>query len=503
MRHQTLLSLLFLTILSYGFAQVSSVKRIEFDLKDDFYGESIYEFGEDGLVMVSNSKASGGEVTWKYEKFNNDLERTGEQLLYIEKGYWRDETFRDDKTLYTFFKNKRGEYRIVNYNIQSSKFEEVTGSLEKNTGVSRMAVLGDYAYFTATYKKAPHVFTVNLKTGEHKFSPIKIEGFNSKKLTIENMQLMEESNEVFLIIEAFLNRKESSMYVIRMDDQGGIKDNYNFSQGMEERIISASASNIGDNEYVITGTHSSKGKGASDGMYFSTVKDGMITNINFYSFLELENFLNYLPQKKQEKIEKKKARKESKGKDYSISYLLAPHNIIKVDDGYIFLAEAFYPTYRQEAQTRTTFVNGVATTTTVWVTVFDGYQYTHAFFAKFNEKGEKEWDQSFEMWMAYKPYYVKRFINIAEQKQDAIKLVYASRSRIHSKSFDFSGTILEDESSEEIDTGMDSDKVKRSYSNMSYWYGNYFLAYGSQKIKNKTESDKKKRTVYFINKIQY
>lgn len=107
------------------------------------------------------------------------------------------------------------------------------------------------------------------------------------------------------------------------------------------------------------------------------------------------------------------------------------------------------------------------------------------------------------MWMAYKPYYVKRFINIAEQKQDAIKLVYASRSRIHSKSFDFSGTILEDESSEEIDTGMDSDKVKRSYSNMSYWYGNYFLAYGSQKIKNKTESDKKKRTVYFINKIQY
>ena len=97
---------------------------------------------------------------------------------------------------------------------------------------------------------------------------------------------------------------------------------------------------------------------------------------------------------------------------------------------------------------------------------------------------------------------MKRFINIAEQSQDAIKLVFATNNRIASKSFDFNGQILTDEMSDEIETGSDSDKTKRAFSNIAFWYGNYFLAYGSQTIKNK-EEEKKKRTVYFINKIQF
>ena len=204
-------------------------------------------------------------------------------------------------------------------------------------------------------------------------------------------------------------------------------------------------------------------------------------------------------------IEKKQKKKAKKGKEYSINFSIADHNIIEKEDGYIFLGEAYYPTYRTESYTTTTTVNGVTTTQTRYRTVFDGYQYTHSVIAKFSKEGELVWDKTFEMWQAYKPYYVKRFISIAEENQSNISLVFASGGSIISKSFDTkTGAIEKDERSKPIETGLSEDQVKRSFSNIDYWYGNYFLAYGNQKIKNsKDASVKRKRKVFFFSKVKY
>jgi len=160
-----------------------------------------------------------------------------------------------------------------------------------------------------------------------------------------------------------------------------------------------------------------------------------------------------------------------------------------------------YATYRTE--TYTAFVNGQAVTRTR--TVFDGYQYTHAVLAKFNKKGKIEWDQTFEMFSTYKPYFVKRFIATPENLDDAISMVYASGRRITSKTINFDGVVIEDEESEEIELEKDSEQIKWSTSNLSYRYDNYFLAYGSQKIKDKKAANRKdrKRKVYYMTKLKY
>jgi len=169
-----------------------------------------------------------------------------------------------------------------------------------------------------------------------------------------------------------------------------------------------------------------------------------------------------------------------------------------LDEGYLFIGEAYYPTYRTE--TYTTYSNGVAVTQTRQV--FDGYQYTHAVVTRYNKYGEMVWDQIFEMYPSYKPFFVKRFISIAEGDQDALNLVFASRSRIVSKSFSYEGEVISDRTSDPIETGLDGDKTKWSNSNVDYWYDDYFIAYGRQKIKNK-EKGQRKRFVYFVNKIKF
>ena len=503
------MKLLLITTFVFGafvnLAQVATEKRIEIELNDEFENERVYEFGSKGFIMTSKSESkAGGDYTYKIERYDTDLESTKIQEIMLDKGFRLDETFVNDDFIYQLYKDRKNNVKIVSTDAETLVQKVVDFELPGKMYINDLKVLKDFAYITAYKGGKPSVLAVDLATSQMTFYPIEIEGFKSKKLKIENIQLLEESNEIFIFIEAIVTKKTTQSFIVRMDSKGGMKDTYNFSQTLEELITSATASYISPGKYVVTGTYSTKNRSVSEGMYFAIIKDGVIDKMNFYNFLDLDNFLNYLPVRKQEKIEKKKKRKADRGKEMTIRYLLAPHNVIQTDDGYIFLAEAYYPTYRTEYYTTYRTVNGVSTPVQATRQVFDGYQYTHAFFAKFNLAGEMEWDQSFKMWMAYKPFYVKRFINIAEQNQDNVKLVYASYNRIFTKQIGFDGEVKQEEDNEVIETQFEGDKTKSSFSNISFWYDNYFLAYGSQKIKNKTDGNvARKRKVYFVNKISF
>ena len=207
-----------------------------------------------------------------------------------------------------------------------------------------------------------------------------------------------------------------------------------------------------------------------------------------------------MPEKKQAKINAKKQKKKAQGKELEINYLMVSHDIMLINGTYLYVGEAYYPTYRTE--TYTSYVNGKPVTRTR--TVFDGYQYTHATIVGFNQQGEKLWDNTFEMWPSYKPYFRKKFITSSIEDDRKLNLLFSSRPEIKAMTFFSNGEVSKEEVYSFIETGSEKDKVKYSYSNLEYWYGKYFLAHGRQLIKNKEEAiGNKKREVYFINKITY
>lgn len=499
-----IVSLLISATLS-GTAQISCEKRIEFELKDGYKNEKIIEFGKDGFLMISKSnESSGGERGRKYEHFNTNLESIDTKSIFLNEKYYSDETFYNDESIHTLFKDRKGNFSIVSVKASSMGITKVDGVIPKKSWIKEMAVLGDYAFFNASIKRSPYLFSVYWKTGKQKMIMIGIENINPKKISLKGFQVLEKSNEIFLFVKVIIDKRKSDIYVVKLNDKGKKDETYNLTDNVDQNIIDISVSKLDDGKYIFTGTYSTKYTTVSEGLFFCLAEDHKIKFIKTYNFLDLENFLTYLPEKKQKKLEKKKERKEEKGKELKISYRIAGHDVITLDDGYLYLGEAYYPTYRTESYTTTTYVNGIARTTTHYRHVFDGYQYTHVVTAKFDKEGNIQWDETFEMWPAYKPFIVKRFITLTEENQDAVNLVYASRNRIFSKSIDYNGSIIQDFESDVIETGYSGDKSKRSYSNINYWYDNYFIAYGMQKIKNKEDEDvKRKRKVYFINKIKY
>lgn len=492
------LLLLLVFFISAGYyAQIDQVKRIEFELYEDFSSHDLSKFGENGILVYSKYSNAN---KWKVEHYTTGLVSDKSIDFEVPVGQMLNDQYENKRYLFLFFKSRRGEFTLIKIDSKNLIVETHKGVLPKKSNVLKINANDDFLYLSVALKKERMIYMMNLRSDELRVHPLLILGYKTGNIKIESSQIINNTNDFFVYVNAY-TKKDVDVYVFRFDENGDKVGSFKISEGLEENITSISASRVGKDEYLFTGTYSLKSSSASEGLYICKTDHEKVEFIKFYNFLNLSNFLSYLPEKRQEKIEKKRVRKASKGKTYAINYFIAAHDIIVRDDKYIFIGEAYYPTYRTTT-TYTMGANGQMIPQTY--TVFDGYRYTHATIAAFNKSGDLLWDQSFKLYPDYKPFYVKRFISVSTETENRINMLFASSNSIYAKSFDMEGNVVSDKSYESVSTSDESDIVKRSMTNLDYWYDKYFLAHGEQKIKNKENEDKKKkRIVYFISKIGY
>lgn len=502
--HFILLSILFSTTLN-SYCQDNNQLRIEFESKDGYENEEIHTFGKTGFILSSSATESeNGEKEWRYELYNSNLVSTKTNQIQLNKKFYNVSSYRNDEYLFDLYRDKKNNFSFISIKAEGLKIDQVEGKFPKKTNVSTMVVLKDKAFVIAKVKSKSTIITIDRETGNSSLVPIIIGKYSSKKLYISRIQALESINEVLVFVEVQTKRKKNEMYLIRLNGDGEIIETILINDDIKENIISISGSSIGNDEYILTGTYSRLNTSTSEGLFFGKLSKGKLEFLKFYTFAKMKEFLSYMGDRSKAKLEKKIEKKEKKGKELILSYLIADHKVIQVGEDFLFLGEAYYPTYRQESYTTTRMVNGVATTVTQYRTVFDGYQYTHATLTKFDKEGNMLWDQSFAMWPGYKPFFVKRFISIAEQDNEKLKLVFSSSGRIVTKSFNFEGEVVEERKGEPIQTVLSGDQVKYTFSNVDFWFDNYFLAYGNQMIKNKEDkSVKKRRRVFFITRIEF
>ena len=89
-------------------AQIKTTEnRIEIELKDGYNSEKVYEFGENGFVMTSQSdKPVNGVVELRFQRFSTDLAFIDEQIFEWPKGYTESQSFMEDEVLYKLITNR-------------------------------------------------------------------------------------------------------------------------------------------------------------------------------------------------------------------------------------------------------------------------------------------------------------------------------------------------------------------------------------------------------------
>lgn len=493
----TLLSFaVYATCVGTGFGQSSTEGRIEIDIKDGYENESCHPIGTNGLVIFAKSKKSeDGQYEYKYDFYGTDLKLQETKSEMVGKKLYSTHKIINEDGILEFFRGKKNTFTIIYADKGSKSFERVEGVFPKKFKFESIIKSEKSLLIVGRIKKEYKLLILDYKTGEYETADIRLPDNESLKFEILNFGLMEDKKEFFISLKLRIDRKHSESYMLVYSDKGELKDAVNVNTNEEVNLVSLVADHIGEDIYALTGTYSNNNYGTSIGIFFGKINKGKLEYLNTHLYTSFSNFFNYLPERQQAKIERKKEKAEAKGKELLYPYLMATHNILTLNEDYIYVGEAYYPTYRSEVTYNS---KGQAQ----YRQVFDGYQYTHATIVCFDKQGNKKWDQIFELNPGYKPFYQKKFIRtIPGKNTNTVDLVYASYNKIVSKSINSDGNIVRDASSIPIETLNEDDKVKSSTSEVSYWYENYFLSYGTQKIKNM--ADRNTRRVFYFNKIKY
>ena len=453
-------------------AQVAG--RIEYPYRADYEDQLVLPVGDKGLVVQSFARdTKDGKRCFKTAYYSTAMKYVSADSMLIDKGMYYYSNVVENGVLYSVLRERDGSFMIVAFNTATRKCTVTDGEYTRKGSMRNLVISDGSVVFSSTQKKTDRIGIIDLKSGSCNFADIHFPNVKDKNIFILENTVID--NTIYALVRA-----GEDVQLVRVDKQGKLLGTNNLTADIPERIVSASVSKAGS-RFFVTGTYSKVKKGGAEGIFFSELKNNQFNNIRFYNFLDLKNFTEYMSSRKQAKIERKKAKAEKAGKEYALDYLMASHRIMTDGKDYFYLGEAYYPVYR------TTMVGNMVMST------FAGYDYTHAVLAKFNAAGNLLWDECFPMDPRTLPMYVKRFVS-ASMKGNNVNLLFADKNRLVSKLFrNADGKVIQDRTSEMIETGNDEEDVKKMrYSNSQYWYGDNFLVYGTQVVKNSKTGERRK-----------
>ena len=498
---KNILTLFLLTFAFHVISQVTILDRLEYDTSEDFFGFQVKGLENQNLLVTSKNKLNKKTYEYRYELFNKNLKKLGEHKITFQKGFTNRTYFYNQDACYTLRSHyKKGMVRLHTLNLKGMKATSTDFIFPKKTTFANLIIFGDYAYFKVYIKKQDNfIRKINLKTGKFKDFPTGT--FAGKNISNTHYEIIGEGADKELLFVRRYYEDGNRNYIVQRFDKNGkpigskltLKFNENFVQSLSFK------KDKGKEHFLITGAFSGDDDYKPSGVFYAKVSlNGRVKFAKYTPFDKIDNFYSYLSERRQAKIQKKKAKAVEKGKKFELEYNVASHDIYEHNGVYYYIGEFYYPTYHTECYTTTT--NGI--TTTNCRQVFDGYQYSHAVIHAFDENGRKLWGNTFEMYKTYKPFSVKRFVKPRFSDNGIVELMFVDYSWIESGSFKNGKRVGEPKVYTSVAKTEESDEeVKRSSSGtMNFWYDDLVFIYGFQKVKDSKEHiGKKKRKVYYIN----
>jgi len=398
-------------------------------------------------------------------------------------------------------------FNIIKVNFSENSLVLKSGTVDENIAVSEFTVLHDiciwggntastkksgkgfgclFSFKNSAFKSQPIIYFTNFATNDTKT-------ISFKESCVQGTLLNISINKISQTMEAVITLKEkmTSDYIFNLFEFSLTGEKINtvgIASGSQTNYLeTARIIAINETDRMILGTYSlnsnkNKNPTAStntQGYYIIKVSKNIQEYCKFYSFNEFKNFYNYLNYKTKNKVLKKNAKNKNKGGETELDYQLLVHDIFVYNSNFILASEAYYPEYHTEYYT--SYYNGFPQTNSY--VVFDGYRYTHAIVAAFDKSGTLIWDNTMEIWDIL-TFDLKKRISFIVDKENNMVVLYSYNGTLYSKQINGNVTI-EEKDRTPIETIYPEDKVKSNFTgDIEYWYNNYFVAYGTQEIRN-------------------
>ncbi len=485
-------------------AQLKQPARLEMELKREDDEFSVIPAGTEGVFLHKRNVKESTYNTNVYDLHLYDttlVERWKSRLEVNVTASYRGWEYRKGK-LYLLFsepKNRATDYHLYTidtetsfirgYNIQSDLQIELT----EFTALENLVLMGGYVNYR------PAVFAYDLGNEQFKVLP----GLYLNNSELLELKVSTEQKTFTVLYSDQTPEKQQTVGSKTYDATGELLFEYRLKPEKDHYLLYGRTTTFGDDAVYIAGTYANSNSKFSRGIYVASVAPDGMQKINYYNYGEFKNFFSFMKDKRQQRMKDRIKKRLAQGKKVKLNYRLLVHDVIEVDGTHILLAEAFYPKYVNRSS-GSYFSNFNRAGDTYQQQYLEGYKYTHAVVVGFDDKGKVIWDNSFEINETLSPQ-LDKLVHVMPNP-DYTVLLYSYDGAIRTKIIQ-NDKVLEGKNEAKLALQNETDVLSymdKEASTLLPWYGPYFFAYGTQRIKSKTSDNPGfTRRVFFINKIVY
>jgi hypothetical protein len=513
---QILMLCLFILVCLPNMAQIETAENIEVYQPKTTKSQQLFLFGSHGIVIrLIEKKLEKGQRHWIYQLYDTSLKVTKTTTFLFNKGYDLVNSVESAVYQHALFLDKKGNYILATLHVPELTMSRVEGKLLKKTPLLNMKVRGEHAYFEGRTGNSTLIYSINWKTNIQKMTLISLPKGNSNMAVLDGFLVPDSTDEVVAFVSSSPSKQERTKfegtnvvskktevrrYVLMINKAGSIKSTIRWSGGDDWPDISDFSGNyLGNGKYICFGTYISYPSIKVEGMFIISIEGDQITKSTNHKYEDLDNFLSYYMGKLGKDLHKNIMHNKA-NKGAKLRYRLKFHNIIPMKKGFLLVGEAYYRNYRLQRGATTTGL----TTTFESFTVFDGWQYSHALFAKFDWDGNLIWNKCDEMWFKYQNNMPGKFISVNTLGPDEIDFRFMDDQKIVIKTFDLEREYFRDRKSETFETFRNNDPNLFVTSYLGHWYDGYFVSHGYQLVLSKKNNPRNpNRDLIYIRKIRF
>ena len=483
---------------SAALAQLEQVKRIEFELgPQDNEDYEVLTLNADG-VLVTRKRAdsyAGMPLQWHFSKYDTDLNVRWETDLKVKSSMRPLLTYHNAQYLYWLFGEVDTEkINILRLHLDTGDQELIEGELLAVSDVSHFKVLGNTAFVAGHYRDRAVVVRFDFFSRQSRVLP----GLYVNHLEVSSLEVDETTNEVSVTVTT--TRRGRCQLTLRTFSYEGKLLHENALPGDDGRtLLSGKVVPLGSGESLLVGTYSANCSPDAQGVYVARTGPAQPNEaagpaVRYLEFSQFKNFFNYLKPSRRQRVMERIARKKDEGKEAHFRYLMLVHDLIPTEDGFLLVAEAYFPQYRNASASLTPFGRPGADRS------LDGFRYTHALVGGFDKTGKLLWDNSFAM-PDVLSYELEEQVQVTRQPNDRLVLAYPVDDKINTIVFRGSEVLREKEEHELVPkTGLQR-ILSTENTSLAAWYSQYFLAWGIQR--KAADRSSLPREVFYLDKLGY
>jgi len=488
--------------------------RIEIPAKSDNETYQINPCDSTGVLLFFKSleQADENRTKWYFSYYDNNLQSLWVKSIPVLSSLdFRFSVFKHDTLIMLFInsgKNKSSDpsFQIIRVILNKGIFILNYGTLPPNTEVGFFGTENGMAWLGLRSKNdAGQVLFLDMSKGTKQNFPLGKGSF----ITLRWFSVDSTGLTLSAVVSRQISKRSWEHYLVRYDSIGTIRNEvlistgnpaYNFTNFQVYQGVEGSDMILGSYTLNSQGSSGQKMKviEESSGLFSSPFENGRQKQPSFTNYLELKSANNLLSEKDVMSLKKKALKKNKLIGEYSLDFTMLLHGIIRQKGTFLLLAEFYYPQYRTENYTDFDYYGRPYSNS---YSVFDGYRYTNAVVACYDKDGKLLWDDAMEI-RNLVSFELNPKVTLFPSGDDIV-MCYLSDGKIGFKIIR-QNTVVEKLDFVPVDLLYSDDKlIKESRSSMIQWYGNYFLCYGYQEIKNIALDKNNKRLVFYLNKIRF